>query len=193
MKSLRDIFEEKDLDSPDTEIVSMSTGNNRVIPLHGVPNENGPKTEKPMHRYMCILSSRGLSNREIAEATGYTPTQVGNVLRAPWAKKLISELIHQEMGETGAVEFLRGAVTDVVVQLKDIALNAEKPADRLSGCKEILDRVFGKSTQPIAAVKKDVTPEDDVAGLKAELAELRKKQANTSIDLELETREGELE
>lgn len=50
-----------------------------------------PLTWKPVYDTMVALKCAGYNNVEIAEATEYTATQVGNILRTPEAKRRLTD------------------------------------------------------------------------------------------------------
>ncbi len=114
--------------------------------------------EKPQHRVICYLAAEGNTTTEIAEKTGFTTTMIGYVLKQSWAQKRVADLIRQHGGDQVELA-LKGAVLDCAKLL--IGTVRDKNCDikvRSSNAKEILDRIYGRSTQLIANV--NLTPED---------------------------------
>lgn len=103
--------------------------------------------ETPAHRTMIHMRVLGHSLREIARATNYTPEHVGNVLRQPWARTRINELL-AEAGAQSAVEMIERAVPAAVlkkIELLDCGLkNVEDKASS-----DIIDRYLGKAKERI--------------------------------------------
>jgi hypothetical protein len=132
--------------------------------------------EKPEHRMMMMMKIRGVSNRELAVATGYTEAWVSQLMRQPWARRFMAETLH-EAGSDGVSEMLKGAALDSVLTLIELRDDAASPkAVRRQSAVDLLDRHFGKPLQRVestASVQMDVT---SVNAIDSELAELDRQE-----------------
>lgn len=131
------------------------------------------KHERPEHRVITFLKAQGLSNREIAQRIGFTPTAVGYILKQPWARaRLLQEI--ESAGRDGVNELLKGAVDDCVLTLIDIQGDDKaKTSDRIAASNSILDRFFGKPTQRVESINTNITTKlSDVDKLRKEAAEV---------------------
>lgn len=107
------------------------------------------KREKPEHRNIIFLKAEGLSNIRIARALGITPVTVSNVLRQPWARKRLLEVIHSH-GEDAVQTLLQGEAYDSVQRLVTERDNElARPSERISAANALLDRLLGKPSQPL--------------------------------------------
>lgn len=139
-------------------IIEANGGDRLDNPCHGQrePYYNN-KREQPQHRHIGLLKAQGLTNKEIAEETGYTPVAVSNILRQPW----IQDLIYQEMRRAG-----RDAVRETLevqalpsiqklIELRDdVEVYAKNPDIARKAANDLLDRVYGKPNQPITRTEK---------------------------------------
>ena len=108
------------------------------------------KHQKPEHRIVIFLKAEGNTNREIARITGMSEVAISNILRQPWARTQLLDEINKA-GRNEVVEIFKGAAADVAQTMVDIVNNPEaKSADKISASHLILDRLFGKATQPLA-------------------------------------------
>lgn len=103
--------------------------------------------EIPAHRTMIHMRVLGHSLREIARATDYTPEHVGNVLRQPWARARINELL-TEVGAQGAIEMLERAVPAALLRKIEL-IDSSIPQVANSAATDILDRYLGKAKERI--------------------------------------------
>lgn len=102
--------------------------------------------EQPVHRVMCLMALAGVSNKDIAVETGYSPITVASVLKQPWAKTFMAEEAKRVAGD-GLERFLKGASLEsarLLVELRDDP--AVSPKTRADICNSILDRALGKPT-----------------------------------------------
>lgn len=107
------------------------------------------KQQRPEHRIMILLKAQGNSNKEIAAACGVSAVSVANVLKQPWARKQLLEEINRA-GRNEVIQVFKGAALDVAEAVVQIVNNPEaKDSDKLSASHLILDRLFGKATQPM--------------------------------------------
>lgn len=105
--------------------------------------------QKSQHTIIIYLKARGMSNREIAVATGYTDSWVSQVTRQPWFKKQLAETL-REAGIDPVKNFLQCEALPALEALAAVRDNPEAPsAARVAACNAILDRAFGKPTQHI--------------------------------------------
>jgi len=157
----------------DTNVQSMTDG------LRGVP----PPTfaivrEKPEHRILLLLKLKGLSNREIAEQTGYSEPWVSQVTRQPWFQDMLVEKLAQAgdklVDDLIALEAKNSVFT--LIQLRDDP--NQLGSTRAACAKDLLDRYLGKPVQRTenlninANVKGTITRIDTID---AELAKLEER------------------
>lgn len=139
-----------------------------------VPNPKvGLLKEQPEHRIMILLKAQGLSGKEIALRTGYTPEHIYTVLRQPWARQqLIREL--NEGGRPVIETFLMGEVTSSLQTLVEIRDNPQaKNSDRIAAARDLVDRALGKPTQHVESTNRNVTySPEEIAELDREITDL---------------------
>ena len=105
--------------------------------------------ERPEHRVICYLKAQGLSNKEIAEQTGFSAVAVSNIVRQPWARQRIVDAI-KSAGQDAVESVLKGAALDSVFRLIEERDNENaRPSERIAAANALLDRTFGKPTQPL--------------------------------------------
>jgi hypothetical protein len=108
------------------------------------------KSQKPEHRTIIFLKAEGNTNREIARVMGMSEVAISNILRQPWARTQLLDEINKA-GRNEVVTIFKGAAAEVAQQMVDIVNNPEARAgDKISAGHLILDRLFGKATQPLA-------------------------------------------
>lgn len=151
--------------------------------LHGdrMPSTNIVH-EKAVHRMMVYLSASGALTADIAAQTGYTACYVSNVLRQPWARERLVQILN-ETGRDMVKHFLTNEVRPSLEVLREIRddSSAAKNA-RIIAANSILDRALGK---PIAKVETDNTNRSvpaDTARLDAEIASIRKQLSEHASD-----------
>lgn len=132
--------------------------------------------EKAEHRIIVYLKAQGLSNKEVAEKTGYTQPWVSQISRQPWFRlRLVQEL--KEAGVDAVQTVLKAAALDSVFTLIDIRDDPTAPkAVRSQNADRLLDRFLGKPTQKIEGEGHRLPSSPEIAALNQELA---------AIDLEL--------
>lgn len=107
------------------------------------------KREKYEHRDIAFFKAQGLTNKEIAEKTGYSTFMISNILRQPWTEQEVLRII-EEQGGGSVREFFEQKATEAAVRLAIEMNNPEaKPSERISAAEKILDRAFGKPTQAL--------------------------------------------
>lgn len=108
------------------------------------------KHQKPEHRTIIFLKAEGNTNREISRITGMSEVAISNILRQPWARTQLLDEINKA-GRNEVVTIFKGAAAEVAQTMVDIISNPEvKASDKISAGHLILDRLFGKATQPLA-------------------------------------------
>lgn len=137
---------------------------------HGyrTPNLN-IQTEKPEHRVIIYLKAQGKSNKEIAELTGYTQSWVSQILRQPWARLRVLQIINEQGGDA-VQQLLQSSTLDSVQTLIDLRDDAKAPASvRATAASQLLDRVLGKPVQHIESVNRNVPVSSEYAMLEQQL------------------------
>lgn len=105
--------------------------------------------EKPEHRIIILLKAQGHKDHEIADLTGYTRVHVGNVLKQPWAVERVMQEINAA-GRNPVVQMFKGTAVKAAQLLESVIDNPKaKHSDQISAAKEVLDRAFGKASQPL--------------------------------------------
>jgi hypothetical protein len=142
---------------------------NRVDPAFAIARE------KPEHRLIILLKSRGVHTKDIAHAVGLSPAWINNVLKQPWAQEA---LLREMKGDGVQVmqELLAGEATNSVFTILEVRDNPNAPpAVRLNAANSLLDRVMGKAVQRIES---DTTHHiaADIEQVDKELAELQAEE-----------------
>lgn len=107
------------------------------------------KQEKYEHRIIAFYRAQGFSGVEIAAKMGCSPGTVYQILKLPWVKQAILEVINEE-GRDAVQETLRATSLDTIhffIEARDD--QKAQLRDRISAGKELLDRLYGKASQPI--------------------------------------------
>jgi hypothetical protein len=74
---------------------------------------------------------------------------VSNIVRQPWARKRIVEII-RESGQDAVHQLLVGEAYDSIMRLVTERDNpVARPSERITAADKLLDRIFGKPNQPI--------------------------------------------
>lgn len=126
--------------------------------------------EKPEHRIMLVLKAQGYSNAEIAEVAGYSRVMVNTIMRQPWARARLLDMINEKGGDA-IQKVLSGEIlnsVDTLVEVRD-DVNAGHQA-RLSAANSILDRALGRPTQKVESVNTNISL--DVNELDREIAKV---------------------
>jgi len=130
-------------------------------PLRLFASEDNPPNfaiirEKMEHRLIVYLKSQGLSNREVAERTGYSEQWVSQITRQPWFRlRLVHEL--KEAGLDKVAELLRSSALDSVWTLIDLRDDSNAPKAVRRACADsLLDRFLGRATVKVQT--EDRTP-----------------------------------
>lgn len=133
------------------------------------------QVEQPEHRVMVLLKSQGYSNVEIAEMTGYTSVRVGQVVRQPWARRRIVELISKH-GLVGVQKLLEGELANNVITLVEVRDDpTARGSERINAANALLDRYLGKPVARVETTHKDA-PASTVEDLQKQLAHLQTEE-----------------
>lgn len=124
--------------------------------FHGASRPNlFRKQEQAHHRLFVYLKAQGLSNKEIAERTGYSVVTVADNLRQPWARELLSEEM-RIAGRDALQGLLAGHYEDAVYTLVEVMDDKkEKGSTRVQAANSILNRGLGNPTQPLSLSQTD--------------------------------------
>lgn len=130
--------------------------------------------EKPEHRIIVLLKAQGFSNTEISAHVGMGKEQVGRVLRQPWARQRLLDLL-AEKGGSLVEKFLSGETMDSLHTLVEIRDDKNvHPSVRASTANAILDRALGKAIQK--TVNLNAATEIPLERLDHELEKLRAEE-----------------
>lgn len=150
--------------TPPSELYDEDAG--RFVAREPRPLHNGRKalyeikSERPEHRAIIMMAARGMGNKEIAGALGYSAQHVMYVKKQPWAVKQILEEI-ESAGREPVMALLHGAAEEAATRLISIAENAENDETRRKANNDILDRVFGKVTNNVSVTTKSASDLSD--------------------------------
>lgn len=132
------------------------------------------QNEKTVHRLMIYLHAQGASVKDIAHQTGYTPTTVSTVLRQPWARIRLTQIL-AECGIDQVKHFLTHEVAPSLEVLRELRDDTnQKGPTRAIAANSILDRALGK---PVAHIESDSTTRHipaDLVRIEADIAATRK-------------------
>lgn len=133
------------------------------------------QSEKAIHRSIVFFKAEGLTNREIADKTGYTEAWVSQITRQPWFQKaLLDEL--QKSGRTSLGQFLEVQATDTVLKLVQLRDHATSESVQLSACINLLDRFLGKPVQRTEQKVEVHTVEEKVESIDLQLQILSEEE-----------------
>jgi hypothetical protein len=105
--------------------------------------------ERLEHRVICHDKALGLSNKEIAERRGMSAVAISNILRQPWAQRMVLEIVHENGGDA-VKQLLKSEALNSLDRLIVERDNPEaRPSERIVAADKILDRLYGKPNQPI--------------------------------------------
>jgi hypothetical protein len=128
--------------------------------------------EKPEHRIILYLKGQGLSNKEVAEKTGYTPAWVCQICRQPWFRlRLVQEL--KDAGQDQIQLVLKASALDSVYTIIDIRDDVTAPKAVRRACADsLLDRFLGKAVQKIESSGERVPSSPEISAVESELADI---------------------
>lgn len=144
--------------------------------LHGdkAPNLTIQR-EQPIHRMMIYMHAQGASAADISRQTGYTKHTVQQVLRQPWARQRLLQIL-KETCQDEVKHFLTHEVAPSLQVLREIRDGdiPGKTSDRASAANSILDRCLGKPTVHVESDNTNRTVPADLQRIEAEIAAARK-------------------
>lgn len=147
--------------------------------LHGDKTPNLViQHEKPIHRMMIYMHAQGSSVADIAQNTGYKPSQIYQILRQPWARQRLVQIL-KETGQDAVKHFLTHEVAPSLEVLREIR-DGDIPgrtSDRASAANSILDRALGKPTVHVESENTNRTVPADIQRIEAEIAATKKQLA----------------
>jgi len=132
--------------------------------------------ERPIHRIMIYLHAQGSSVKDIATHTGFTSQAVSNILRQPWARLRLVQIL-KESGGDEVKHFLTHEVAPSLTILREIR-DGDIPgrtSDRLTAASAILDRALGKPTVNVKTDNTNRAVPADIQRLETEIAETRRQ------------------
>lgn len=122
------------------------------------------KRERVIHRAIIMMAATGETYRAIAEALGVTPVMVSYVVNQPWAKEQILKEI-EKAGRSQVLAIIHDHSLAAVEKIIDVMQNAKSKETQLKAANALLDREFGRPTQPIAHLSEHNLDECDDAEL----------------------------
>lgn len=116
--------------------------------------------EKAKHRFVAWLLAQGMTATEIARKEGWSPVTINYWEKQPWMIKMVREMSDQ-LGKRTVLSQLHGKAAQAAKLLMD-SIDETNPLglknkDRVEKAHEFLDRIWGKSTQPIEQVSKEAS------------------------------------
>lgn len=140
------------------------------------------KKEKFEHRLMLWHRLKGLSVKETAALTGYTPQSVSQICKQPWFREAFVRLA-AETGKDAMQTLIEGAVVPAFQRLEELAVTAESESVQFACNKEIIDRFLGKT---VAKTEMSITQKkgdliQDIEKLQKENAEVQRELAARGI------------
>lgn len=152
--------------------------------LHGdrVPDTT-IQTERPIHRMMIYLHAMGASIRDIAKQTGYSYASVSQILRQPWARQRLIQILN-ECGRDQVKHFLSNEIAPSLEVLREVRDDVSTaPNVRVIAADKILDRALGKATVHVESNSTMLTGKipDEVARIDADLRAVREQLSNRGV------------
>lgn len=141
-----------------TNKTPFKTGENSALPdafYNDCDSRARLQREQPHHRRIIDLTLQGFTITEITTLLDLSRPTVKNVLRQPWAReRMIEQSKKDVLGEVG--EMLKQELVNSVQKMIEIRdSTTTRPETQLAASKEIIDRVLGKTAQPILTGKID--------------------------------------
>lgn len=123
------------------------------------------QSEKYEHRIVAFHKAAGMTDKEVAEATGLHSVTIGYIKKQPWFEQLVLEEIHKKGEE--ALEYLASKSLDAAKRLVEISEKAQNEETRRKANNDILDRKYGKPNQPMSVSTKKADEMSDAELMKA--------------------------
>lgn len=131
---------------PDGEDRLSSSYHGQKAPYHTL------KREQPQHREIALLKAQGLTNKEIADCTGYSPVTIAYVTKQPWAVDLIIQE-QRSAGRNGVQRALQQialpAVEKLIELMEDTTIQSKTPDTTRKAANDLLNRIYGMPSQSI--------------------------------------------
>ena len=141
--------------------------------------------EKPEHRIIIYLKAQGMSNREVAEQSGYTEAWISQVCRQPWFRLRLVQVL-QEMGVDKVQALLKSAALDSVYTIIELRDDTEAPkAVRRAAADSLLDRWLGKPTVHVSRDEPRMPSTPEVEEIDRELAQIENQLKETNGQTEV--------
>ena len=126
--------------------------------------------ERPEHRAIIMMKASAMTDREIAAVTGLSATAVGYIVKQPWAVEQIVREIEQA-GREPVMQLLKVSAMDAAQKVLSVMNDPDASKKvQLDAANHILDRVFGKASQPIQITEKPAAEftDDELAKIAAQ-------------------------
>jgi hypothetical protein len=148
-------------------------------------NDRAPSTaiqkETPEHRHIVTLKAMGMTNGEIAEATGRTNANISTILRQPWARQRLVKLI-SDAGKDPLKVILESAAVDSIQKLIELRDDPSTPKPVVkASCDSLLDRFLGKPTQHIESKSEVTNVPADLKRIEEELAAVAAEEQRLGV------------
>lgn len=133
--------------------------------------------EQPNHRLAVVLKAQGYSNKEIATMLDLCPVTIGQVLRQPWARELLLELV-ATAGAVGVGKLLRSELVPSIMTLAEVRDDCTAPSSaRVNASNILMQQYLGKPLQRSENVIVDGgSVPQDVGALQRKLDELKAEE-----------------
>lgn len=131
--------------------------------------------EKAEHRLIVYLKARGMSNREVAQRTGYSEPWVSQIVRQPWFRlRIVQEL--KEAGLDKVAQILEASAVDSIFTLLEIRDDEKAPRAVRRACADsLLDRWLGKPTVHVKHDGDRVPSTPEITAVDAELQQIEQQ------------------
>lgn len=137
--------------------------------------------ERPVHRMMIYMHAQGASIPDIALNTGYSKMMVGQILRQPWARQRLLQILN-ETGRDAVRHFLTNEIAPSLEVLREVRDDAEeKGATRIIAADKILDRALGKATVTVESNITSRSVPADLQRIEADLQSTREQLAARGV------------
>lgn len=138
-------------------------------------------SERPVHRMMIYMHAQGASIADIAQNTGYAKAVVGQILRQPWARQRLLQILN-ETGRDAVRHFLTNEIAPSLEVLREVRDDTEeKGATRIIAADKILDRALGKATVTVESNITSRSVPADLQRIEADLQSTREQLAARGV------------
>lgn len=107
------------------------------------------KRERVIHRAIIMMAATGETYKAIAEALQVSPVMVSYVVNQPWAREQILKEI-EKAGRSEVLAVIHDHALEATEKILDVMRSAKSKETQLKAANALLDREFGRPTQPIA-------------------------------------------